>query len=227
MNYEENKKILREFYAKKGLISHFDKDSEYLENAFNKITEIWFANLAQIQEVKYLMIAEAPLWGSKEGYIYNPDTSFTQFFFKSDLDSILDGVTVSDKTDFIKTCNDIGLLVIDISPFVFNTEDTAVNYRPKSPANPYGITKREYKQLIKETLPFFFECKIQAITPKMSADIKVFFRYARVKRAFQNTISDTLIDHCLIKSPDNILDISNPAGGVDREKFRLVINAPI
>lgn len=225
MNYNDNKEILRELYTQKGLIAYFEKDSQYLEGAFNKITEIWFANLAQIKEVKYLMIAEAPLWGNKESYIYNPDTPFTQFFYKSDLESVLNGVTINDKADFIKTCNDIGLLVIDISPFALNLEDTIINYRRKSASNPYGITKREYKQLINGSLPFFFECKIQAIAPKVSNEIKVFFRYGRVKKAFQNIISDTLTYYGLIKSPNNILEISNQAGGVDREKFRLIINA--
>lgn len=222
MNYNDNKEILRELYTQKGLTTNFEKDSQYLEDAFNKITEIWFANLDQIREVKYLMIAEAPLWGNKESYIYNPRTPFTQFFYKSDLESVL-GITINDKEDFINTCNDIGLLIIDISPFAFNTEDTTINYRRKSASNPYGITKREYKQLIKETLPFFFECKIQAVAPKMSANIKVFFRYARVKRAFQNIVFDTLVDYHLIQSQNDILEISNQAGGIDRDKLRAIM----
>jgi len=224
MNYNDNKEILRELYTQKGLTANFEKDSRYLEDAFNKITEIWFANLDQIQKVKYLMIAEAPLWGNKESYIYNPNTPFTQFFYKSDLESVLNGITINDKADFIKTCNDIGLLVIDISPFALNTEDTTINYRRKSATNPYGITKGEYKQLIKETLPFFFECKIQAVVPKMSAGIKVFFRYARVKEAFQNIISNTLINNGLTQSPYDTLEISNQAGGIDRIKLFQIIH---
>jgi len=57
MNWEKNMEILRRFYDLKGLTTNFENDIEYLEDAFNKITEIWFANLAKIREVKYLMIA--------------------------------------------------------------------------------------------------------------------------------------------------------------------------
>lgn len=224
MNYEGNKKILEEFYTRKGLTANFEKDSQYLEVAFNKITEIWLANLARIQEVKYLMIAEAPLWSKKESYIYNPNTPNTQFFHKGDLESILNGVTICDKTDFINRCNEIGLLIIDISPFALNTEDTIINYRQKSRSNPNGITKNEYRQLIKDTNPAFFEYKIKALAPKRSADIKVFFRYARVKRAFRDIIAEVLINYNIIKSPDDISDISQRGGGINRAKFKILLN---
>lgn len=40
MDFKENKEILRAFYAQKGLTANFEQDSQYLEEAFNKITEI-------------------------------------------------------------------------------------------------------------------------------------------------------------------------------------------
>ncbi|MBK8698542.1 MAG: hypothetical protein IPN29_02965 [Saprospiraceae bacterium] len=63
LNYADQKNILKNFYDQMGLYSSFEKDNRYLESAFAEITEIWYDNLAQIEEVKYLMIAEAPLWG--------------------------------------------------------------------------------------------------------------------------------------------------------------------
>lgn len=77
---------------------------------------------------------------------------------KSDLEYVL-GTKIRDKAEFIDRCNQIGLLIIDISPFALNTEDTTINYRRKSKLNPHGITKREYRLLIQETLPTFFDCK--------------------------------------------------------------------
>ena len=223
MNYDKNKEVLRKLYEQKGLISNFKKDSEYLEKAFHKITKMWLSNLDQIHEVKYLMIAEAPLWGAKESYIYNPGTPNTQFFYKNDLESVLDNIAICDKRSFITKCNEIGLLVVDISPFALNAINTIINYNRKSQNNPYGITKSEYNQLIKETLPFFFESKIQVIVPKISVNIKVFFRYARVKKALQSIVSDTLINNGLIQSQSDILEISNPAGGIDRYKLGSII----
>jgi hypothetical protein len=198
MEYGKSREILKEFYTQKGLIANFEKDNKYLENAFNKITKIWFDNFVKIREVKYLMIAEAPLWGKKESYIYNPDTPNTQFFHKSDLEHVLNSVPILDKRDFINRCNEIGLLIIDISPFAFNSEDTMINYRLKSRNNPYGMTKNEYRQLIKDTIPTFFEDRIKSVAQRKSDKIKVFFRYARVKDIFQDIITNTLIDHDLI-----------------------------
>lgn len=224
MDYTKNKEILREFYGAKGLSDNFEKDNEYLESAFKKITEIWLANLAQIKEVKYLIIAEAPLWGKKESYIYNPTTPNTQFFHRSDLECVLDNITLRDKGDFINRCNEIGLLILDISPFALNMEDTIINYRPKSRRNPYGITTKEYRQLVQDTIPEFFQCKIKAFAPKAAREIRVFFRYARVRDTFMDIIADSLMRYNIISCPEDISDISQNGGGIDRGKFKKIMN---
>ena len=223
MEYDKNGEILRELYAQHDRTKYFERDNAYLESAFDEITRIWLDNLCKIDEVKYLMIAEAPLWGASKSYIYNPDTPFTQFFPKSDLEYVL-GSKIRDKVEFIDRCNGIGLLIIDISPFALNTEDTIINYHRKSKLNPYGITKREYRQLIRETLPTFFDCKIKKLAPKASDDIKVFFRYARVKNTFRDIVADSLIGYNLIASSDDLLEISNQAGGINRNKIKTIIN---
>jgi hypothetical protein len=127
MNYTENKKILKSFYDQNGLSNNFEKDNLYLETAFKDITKIWLDNLNQIKTVNYLMIAEAPLWGQVEKYIYNPKTSNSHFFYRSDLGDILNK-NIEDKQDFIKICNEIGFLVVDISPFPLNPKETIINY---------------------------------------------------------------------------------------------------
>lgn len=55
------------------------------------------------------MVGEAPLWGKVKKYIYNPDSNNSQFFYRSDLAYILNQYK-SDKRDFIKMCNEIGLI---------------------------------------------------------------------------------------------------------------------
>ena len=77
MEYDKNGQILREFYARHDLTDCFERDNTYLESAFDEINRIWFDNLYKIDEVNYLMIAEAPLWGKSKSYIYNPATPFT------------------------------------------------------------------------------------------------------------------------------------------------------
>lgn len=214
MHYSENKIFLKSFYDQNGFSSKFDKDSIYLEKAFTDISNIWLNNLNQIKAVNYLMIAEAPLWGKSKKYIYNPEVNNSQFFYRSDLGDILNK-HIADKKDFIKTCNEIGLLVVDISPFPLNPSDTAINYR--------SLTTTQYRQLVSLTIPTFFERKIKSIAEKKSGNIKTFFRYARVKRNFEDLISKVLIDYKIIKARNDIDDISQNGGGIDKIKLGRII----
>lgn len=214
MDYTDNKKFLKAFYDQRGLSSKFDNDCIYLEKAFNDIYKIWLDNLNQIETVNYIMLAEAPLWGQKKKYIYNPEINNSQFFYRSDLSDILNK-HIADKQDFINICNSIGLLVVDISPFPLNPTDTSINYR--------DLTKAQYKQLVDLTIPTYFEEKIKAIKAKKSANIKTFFRYARVKNTFQSLVSNVLIEHEIINHQNEIGDISQNGGGIDKEKLRQII----
>ncbi len=214
MNYSDNKNFLKTFYDQNGLSSKFDRDSNYLEKAFNEIHKIWLDNLCQIKTVNYLMIAEAPLWGKMKKYIYNPEINNSQFFYRSDLADILNR-HVADKREFIKVCNEIGLLIVDISPFPLNENDTALNYR--------SVTPMQYRKLVSLTIPTFFERKIKAIATKKSTNIKTFFRYARVKNNFEDLISKVLIDNNIIKMQNEIGDISQNGGGIDKAKFEKII----
>lgn len=222
INYKDNKKIIESYYDSFGLANEFEKDNIYLKNAFNEIKKTWIENFEKINRVKYLLIAEAPLWGQKKKYIYNLKTNNTQFFHRSDLEQILN-IQITDKKDFIKTCNEIGLLVVDISPFPLNTKDTKINYS-KNKDGSKKLTKKEYRELVSLTTPHFFERKIRLVGQKKSSEIKVFFRYARVKNAFQDLISDVLIENGLIKKQEDIGDIYQTGGGVDRTKLKKLIN---
>ena len=55
MNYSDNEKVLKIFYDQCGLTNNFEKDSIYLEKAFNEIYEIWLENLNRINTVNYLI----------------------------------------------------------------------------------------------------------------------------------------------------------------------------
>ncbi len=127
IDYKDNKQIIESFYNRLGLADKFENDNIYLENAFDEIKGTWIENLDKIDKVKYLLIAEAPLWGQKKKFIYNLKANNTQFFYRSDLEKILN-IQITDKGEFIKVCNEIGLLVVDISPFPLNTKDTKINY---------------------------------------------------------------------------------------------------
>lgn len=214
MEYDSNRRILQDFYSENGIIDYFERDNLYLEKAFHEINEMWFRNLERIKEVKYLMIAEAPLWGMDKSYIYNPDTKNTSFFYKSDLEYVLN-IQIANKQDFINCCNEIGLLIIDISPFALNTEDTIINYR--------SISASQYRKLLEQTLPTFFEPKIRAVSLKKTDNIKVFYRYSRVRKWFDDLISNVLIRCQLIRYHNRMFDISKKGGSINRNKIRAEI----
>lgn len=216
MQYSDNKEFIQSIYDREGLSSKFDKDNIYLEKAFNDIKEIWLNNLAQIKTVNYLMIAEAPLWGQIKKYIYNPDVNNSQFFYCSDLGEILNK-HIKDKRDFINVCNEIGLLIVDISPFPLNTIDTAINYR--------DLKTNQYRKLVSLTIPTFFEKKLKAIGHKKSESIETFFRYARVKNNFEDLVSKVLIENKYIKKQSDIGEISQNGGCVNKAKLKQIIKA--
>ena len=222
IEYYKNRQIIESLYAQLGLDNKFENDNEYLESAFNEINEIWFKNFNNIEKIKYLLIAEAPLWGQNKNYIYNPNTNYTQFFYKSDLEKTLN-IQISNKKEFIRTCNNIGLLIVDISPFPLNINDTSINYG-KNKNGSIKLSKNKYKELVKQTLPTFFDKKINLIGQKKFSDVKVFFRYARVKNTFQDLICNTLIQNDLITKQEDLGEISQMGGGIDRIKFKKIIN---
>ena len=222
MDFTNSGTILKEFYSNKVFEGKFDEDIKYLENAFVDINRIWFNNFNQIEEVKFLMIAEAPLWGEKNKYIYNPNTNNSQFFYRSDLEDVLKK-PISDKKEFIKICNEMGLLIVDISPFALNLENTAINYR-KNKNNSQKLTEKEYRQLVSLTIPTYFAEKIKAVSKKKSKDIKVFFRYSRVKNSFEDLIAKELINqNIIIKDVHSIGDISKRGSGINKDELGKMI----
>jgi len=221
LKYQHNKQIIGSLYNHLGLANAFKKENSYLESAFQEINSVWFQNFNKMEKVNYLLIAEAPLWGNNKKYIYNSNTNNTQFFYRSDLEKTLD-IQIKDKKEFLNVCQDIGFLMIDISPFPLNALDTSINYGQNTPESK-KLTNKEYQELVKLTLPTFFNEKIKLISKKKSDRLQVFFRYARVKHAFQSIISDLLIQHGLIQSAEDISDIAQSGGGIDRKKLKNIL----
>ncbi|MCP4763469.1 MAG: hypothetical protein GY870_16975, partial [archaeon] len=193
-------------------------DEKYLSVAFKEIEKIWMQNYNEITKINYVMLSEAPLWGERKNYIYNPIIKNTQFFYRSDLEFCLKE-TIKDKVEFINKLNAIGFIILDISPFPLNEKDTTINYR--------AISKHDYKSLLKDTLPFFLAEKFSLIQKKRSENLKIFFRYGRVKNTFNNLLGEIILNKRLTNSVNEIFDISQRGGGVDRNKLNSIINGTI
>ncbi len=221
INFEGLKEILRDFYENNELEDSFKKDIIYLEKAFDEIYELWIINFDQMKEIKYIMIAEAPLWGREKKYIYNPATNNSQFFFRSDLEYVA-GEKILTKEQFLKACIKIGLIFLDISPYPLNQIDTVINYRNTKNLTK-GLPKIQY--LIQLTLHDYFEKKLELISNKKSNGIKIFFRYQRVKENFEDLIIPALLKHEIIQSKYEMGEVSKAGGGIDRLKLSKRLNS--
>ncbi|MCM2287013.1 MAG: hypothetical protein NDI81_19720 [Desulfobacula sp.] len=174
-------KTLFDFYSQKKLDHYFLRDENYLSVAFKEIEKIWIHNYDKISTINYVMLSEAPLWGERKSYIYNPNIKNTQFFYRSDLEFCLKE-KIKNKIEFINKLNSIGFIILDISPFPLNEKDTNINYKE--------ISKKDYRYLLKKTVPIFLALKISLILKKKSRNMKIFYRYGRVRNAFGNILEE-------------------------------------
>ncbi len=101
MKYSDLEKELKRFYLENGLENKFEKENKYLKESFKKINALWLKNYNEIKEIKFILIGEAPLWGKKEKYIYNPLTPNSNFFHRNDLEEVLEKIP-NDKKEFIE-----------------------------------------------------------------------------------------------------------------------------
>lgn len=111
---------------------------------------------------------------------------------------------------------------MDISPFPLNSNDTKINYS-KNKDSSKKLNKKQYQQLVEITVPTFFELKIKEIADKKSPDIMAFLCYSRVKSNFGDNISKVLIDYKIVNSQNDIGDISQQGGGINKAKLKEIL----
>lgn len=218
MEWDILNNTLKQFYIKKGLKDCFETEENYLRNSFFEMEELWNTQFNRIDKVNYVMFSESPLWGYQKKYIYNPETKLSQFFYKSDLEFVL-GKKIEHKNEFLKTLTDIGFLILDVSPFVLNENDTSINYRQISP--------KDYKSLVDETMKIYVYPKLLRIKDKSDNPPVFFFRYSRVKNLFFDLLFKQLEQLDLISSEGELLEIYQNGGGIHKGKLRKIIETKI
>ncbi|THD65863.1 hypothetical protein E7Z59_14885 [Robertkochia marina] len=214
MNSDHLRKPLETIYSEKGIKEQLDKDWAYLKNAYTGIEDFWHDQFDEIKQVKYVMFSEAPLWGEKKNYIYNPETKLTQFFYKSDLE-VASNTTLVSKEDFLRKLREIGFLILDLSPYALNEKDTSVNYK--------NISQKHYKKLILETRDQFLNNKLDLIKKKSNSDVTFIFRYLRVKNLFEPLMMEAIQKAAFNPSENGFYDIAQAGGGIDRHKLKNII----
>ena len=215
MNWDNLSLILKQYYQDKGLSEWFTNDEKYLSESFIEIDKLWLKNYNSIDTINYVMISEAPLWGIEKKYIYNPKINNSQYFYRSDLEYVLNK-TIHNKGDFLEELIAIGFIIIDISPFALNAKSTVINYRT--------ISKTDYKRLLIETFPIYFSERLELIKTKTSNSVKYFHRYSRVRKAFNELISKIIFKNKLVRSQNEIFDISQDGGGINKIVLNEIIN---
>lgn len=175
---------------------------------------MWEEQFRKINKVNYVLLSKAPLWGEKKKYIYNPKTPLSQFFYKSDLEIVTDKI-LNNKEDFLKELNEIGFVILDLSPFPLNVKDTSINYR--------SIKKSDYTELVEKAALFYLTHKLNNLIKKSNIQTTFLFRYARVKNLFQNTMKNLLMENGFKLSENGISDIAQMGGGIDRQKLKNIM----
>lgn len=202
--------------------SILEKDGDYLLRAYEHVEELWHAQFRDIERVNLVLLSEAPLFGQKRSYIYNPEAGVTSFFNYKDYSKAFDGYgppllatgpVKARKTGFLKGLRELGVLIVDLFPFALN-KATRLNYST--------LRTSEHTELFEATCPAFFRLKLESILRKATPQTLFAFRYERLRRACEKPVR-TEFGHFQI-SPTRIVSesISAPRGIIRHEPLRAV-----
>lgn len=214
MDFQQNENILKKFYESHGITNHFVSDVKYLRKAFMEINSMWLEQYNAIDKINFLVIGEAPLWGETKKYIYNRQTTNTQFFYRSDIEHLTKSI-LTDKSAFLRACLDLGFIFIDVSPFPLNPVNTQINYRT--------MKLKDYQDLVKETLDTFLKPKLKKVKSKSTSRLKIAYRYKRVEKSFSGLLNPLFLELGLVSDEKSISDIAMSGGGVDRTKLSKLV----
>ncbi len=220
---------LRQYYIAIGRPLH-QTEISYLQNAFINIDFLFNKNLPNLKRIKYILLCEAPLWGKQapHKYIYNLQNQNDSSFFrvKNLKDALLQSgqtpfTNLITKMDLVTELNMRGFLIIDVSPYALNRNDTSINY---------GWLSRKkvnnYQSLLLPTLGIFFNSKMQTVYPKLIATndkIKVFYRYPRIEKHLGTSIQSILSNYGISIMPPPLNNIFKQGGGIDIQKLSVIL----
>ena len=204
--------MLDKYYHEHGCAGNLPADRKYLCNAFVHIEQMWMKNYHNIEVVRHILLAEAPLYGTSQSYIYNPAILNTQFFYRSDLEVALGlpAGTIQNKAEFLDRLNAAGIIVLDISPFAFNST-TGLNYQQLSRNG-----QKDYKKLLNDVTKDYLLPKIALIKKKSAVGVNSMYRYSRVEAAFGTVLRE-------ISGIASVGNIGKRGGGIDRSALKGII----
>jgi hypothetical protein len=171
-----------------------EENSDYIWEAFEKVEQFWFSEFSQMKSIHLVLLSEAPLFGSKESYFYNPDFGASSFFGYKDYTESFEGWGPSlearprdcankKKRELLYAMRKIGVLVLDIFPFALNTK-TAFSYT--------SLGRDNYRQLFEDTESLYLRPKLKQVRKRLDTKGKFVFRYKRVRDAAHSMVKQAL-----------------------------------
>ena len=217
IKWQPIERVMRELYADLGIDDKYVSDIDYLKKSFDFTEELWWSQLDRMTDIKVVMLSEAPLFGPKQTYIYNPKTSPSAFFHFNDLSALLDkkilsfqfDSVVAKKSFLIDCLAENGLLVLDLFPYALNPKITQINFRT--------IPKTLYRQLLFETESVYLRPKIEAILSK-SKPVFV-YRYKKLADKTNRFMEDELKQMKLIENDGKLTCVGGTNMSIDRDKL--------
>lgn len=217
MDWKEIEKELILIYEKFNLELK-ENEIQYLKDAFEFTERLWLKQFEKIEKINFVMISEAPLFGDKQKYFYNPNSQFSSFFYFKNIEAFNIKYSKEDynKKEFVlEHLNQKGFLILDLYPLALNKYDTQINFN--------SITNKEYKFIFDELKKVYLIKKLELIKTKISEDVIFFYRYKRLKKKLGGILEEELIRLELIKK-DADLDCINNNMSIDKEKLREILN---
>ena len=219
-NWASLQNALEELYTERGIDKEFESDASYLWEAHQRVEELWHGAFGRAPFVRFVLLAEAPTWGPKESYFYNPAAGTTSFFSYSDATPLVGELTETStmesgvrprKAEMIERLTAAGFVVLDLFPFSFNPSQTAVNYRQFSAAPAY-------KRLFEKIVGFHLSPKLELVKEKLACRSSFVFRYARVRDGLLSEVRTILAERRLI-APEETIRSVHKGRNLDRERL--------
>lgn len=224
-NWHPISNSLLNIYEQHGILAHFEQDETYLQNAFEQTEKLWDEQFEKINDLKVVMISEAPLFGEKQTYIYNMDSKPTVFFYYQDLEAFptYDSTRRPPKSISAKKLTMFehftknGFMVLDIFPLALNSKDTAINFQ--------RMSKNLYNQLLTATTDSYLIPKLKRCLKKSQKPLCLAYRYKRLfsKTEFhvERILKSGFLEREFILTTINGTNIS-----LDRKKLATLLTAP-
>lgn len=216
IEWEEIENSIVEFYKEIQLEVSL-KELEYLKNAFLFTEKLWEKQFEKIDNVNYVMISEAPLFGEYQNYFYNPSTKFSSFFYFRNIEAFNISYSKNDynnKEFVLDILNQKGFLILDLFPFALNKDFTQINYN--------SLKHKQYQKLFQIIIQTYLNKKLVLIKNKCKNETTFVYRYKRLKDKLSGVLEKELVRFSLIEKDEN-LDTLNNNMSLDKEKLRKIL----